>query len=418
MDLLEDLAEVLDRLAESDSFSYSDSDSIVVLERTRARYDSIMSRKVASFAEGREWSSEGAQSAAAWLSTRCHLPLAEARAQVRRGSALGSMSTVSEAFSEGSIGTAQVDLLVKAERGAAKAAQRRTEVGDDVIDHDVFARCEDNLVHSAQELKFRAFCDVVAYFNQMADPVGAEESDMAKAARRDVYLHQSIFGMSLGAMTLDPFGGAIVGGELDRLEAQFFEADWAAAKESLGRDPRLDQLSRTSAHRRADALVEMAVRSAAANGSDRRPEPLFTILVGYETLYGRICQFQGGPIVSPGALLPWLDGANFERIVFAPGARIECSPRARFFSGATRRAIEVRDQACTHDFCEVASQKCQIDHIVPFGQGGETTQENGRVLCGFHNRLRNRGQRGDGANEGIQGDECDRDEEPYDEGGP
>jgi hypothetical protein len=161
-------------------------------------------------------------------------------------------------------------------------------------------------------------------------------------------------------------------------------------------------------------------------------------LVGYEALYGRICRIEGGPIVSPGALLPWLEGANFERIVFSPGTRIECSPRARFFTGATRRAIEVRDQACTHDFCEVPSQKCQIDHIVPFVQGGETTQENGRVLCGFHNRLRNQGKRGeggdggegDGGDEGDEGDEGDgdgdggdegnylSDDELYDEGGP
>ncbi len=262
------------------------------------------------------------------------------------------------------------------------------------------------------------FSDVVSYFSQMADPVGADESDMAKATRRDVYLSESIHGMHLGGMTLDPFGGAIVSGELSRLEAQLFDADWAAAKESLGREPRIGELARTSAQRRADALVEMAVRSKAAKETDRRPEPLFTILVGYEALYGRICRIEGGPIVSPGSLLPWLGRANFERIVFSPGTRIECSPVTRFFAGATRRAIEVRDQACTHDFCEEQGQRCQIDHIVPFTQGGATTQENGRVLCGFHNRLRNQGARGEGG-DGAEGDgEYQPDDDLYDEGGP
>jgi hypothetical protein len=90
-------------------------------------------------------------------------------------------------------------------------------------------------------------------------------------------------------------------------------------------------------------------------------------------------------------VVPWLDQATFERIVFAPGKRVECSVTARFFTGATRRAIEIRDQHCTHPFCEVPAARCQIDHIIPYAQGGETTQGNGQLQCGFHNRQRNSG---------------------------
>jgi Domain of unknown function (DUF222)/HNH endonuclease len=412
MDVVANLLQALELFAHADPFSSADRDSLVALQAGRASYDSSLSAVVASFAQGGEWAAEGAQSAAAWLATVCHLPLREARAQVRRGAALGSMPVVAEAFAQGAIGTAQVDQLVKARSGVAVAAERGAGV-----DPEAFARCEADLVHSAQELKFGAFCDVVSYFSQRADPLGADESDMAKAARRDAFLHQSAFGMYLGAMTLDPFSGAIVAGELHRLETELFEADWAKAKESLGRDPRIDQLGRTSAQRRADALVAMAVRSKGAKETDRRPEPLFSILVGYESLHGRICQIEGGPIVAPGSLLPWLEHASFERIVFSPQNRIECSTRSRFFTGATRRAIAVRDQCCTHPFCERPSEQCQIDHIVPYAQGGETTQENGRVLCGFHNRLRNQGQRGQGGDEEGEGG-GEGDVAPDDEGGP
>jgi hypothetical protein len=34
-------------------------------------------------------------------------------------------------------------------------------------------------------------------------------------------------------------------------------------------------------------------------------------------------------------------------------------------------------------------ERCQIDHIIEFSQGGLTTQENGRLLCAYHNGLRN-----------------------------
>jgi hypothetical protein len=87
--------------------------------------------------------------------------------------------------------------------------------------------------------------------------------------------------------------------------------------------------------------------------------------------------------------LAYLEGADFERAVFAPGKRVEVSVTSRLFSGATRRAIELRDRACTHAYCDIPAEQCQIDHIEPYAQGGPTTQENGRVLCGFHNRLRN-----------------------------
>jgi hypothetical protein len=240
-------------------------------------------------------------------------------------------------------------------------------------------------------MKFEPFVNLLAYWAQCADPDGADEADMERRARRDVYLTPSVSGMVLGAITLDPVGGSIVYDELVRLEQQLFEEDWAEAKERLGREPKIHELKRTSAQRRADALVEMATRSKEAKDDGRRPEPSVSILVGYETLYGRICQLANGTVIAPGSIVELLDGATFERIVFAPGTRIECSPTSRFFTGATRRAIEVRDLQCTHAYCDLRADKCQIDHIVPWEKGGLTTQDNARVHCGFHNRLRNHG---------------------------
>jgi hypothetical protein len=370
---LDDLSDLVHEIAGSDPFSYSDPDSIVCLERIQNRLESILSNAVGAFDAGGEWASDGARTSVAWISTRCHLPQAEARAQLRRGRALPFAPHVAEAFCEGAIGASQVDLLVRA-RKAAEAT---------------FARDEETLVSYAKELKFAPFTQAMAYWEQMADPDGAEESDMERAARRDVYLTPTIDGMYLGKMTLDPISGAIVADELHRLEQELFDADWAKAKEELGREPRIDELWRTPAQRRADSIVEMATRSKTAPADGRRPEPLITILVDYPTLYGRICELANGIVLSPGSLLEWLDGASFERVVFAPGNRAECSVQSRFFTGATRRAIELRDRGCVHEYCEETVDNCEIDHIVPYSKGGPTTQENGRVLCGFHNRQRN-----------------------------
>ena len=59
----------------------------------------------------------------------------------------------------------------------------------------------------------------------------------------------------------------------------------------------------------------------------------------------------------------------------------------RSFTGALRRAIEVRDRHCQHSSgCEVQADLCDVDHIVPFSQGGVTEQFDGRFQCPTHHR--------------------------------
>jgi hypothetical protein len=190
-------------------------------------------------------------------------------------------------------------------------------------------------------------------------------------------------------MTLDPISGEIVRNELKRLEKELFEQDWTQARDSLGREPKPHELPRDSSQRRADALVEVATRSRTTPADGQRPSPLLTILVGYETMHGRICEVADGEAVSPRSLLPLLSEAVVERAVFGPGNRVEVGKRARLFTGATKRAIEVRDRRCTHPYCDRPAPECQCDHIIEYSKGGLTIQENGRLLYGFHNRLRN-----------------------------
>ena len=38
--------------------------------------------------------------------------------------------------------------------------------------------------------------------------------------------------------------------------------------------------------------------------------------------------------------------------------------------------------------CDAVARDCQVDHIVPYAAGGLTSQDNGRLACGHHNRLR------------------------------
>jgi hypothetical protein len=370
---LDALTATIDQLRSADPAAFADAESIVALQRLQARVESFVTEAVAAFDAAGNWEPDGARNAASWLVFRCRLPRREARRQVRRGRELRHLPLTAEAWARGAVSGAHVDVM----------RSLRTDTTEEAL-----ARDESVLVDQAEGLRHDQFVRAAEYWRQLADPDGADDDGEKRRARRDVYLVNSFEGMWFGKMNLDPVAGSVVSAELQRIERQLFEADWAEARRRLGREPQVADLSRTPGQRRADALVEMATRSRTCPADGRRPAPLYTILVGWETLHGRICQLENGTVLPPGSLLAGLDGADLERVVFAPGRRVEVSRTARLFSGATRRAIEVRDQECTHPFCDVPAPSCQADHIQPWAAGGPTTQENGRLLCGDHNRMR------------------------------
>jgi hypothetical protein len=371
---LENFEASLEALIASGAANYGDGASMERLHHLEARFDSFVTEATAAFEAGEEWAADGAKTAASWLSSRCSLPRAAAKRRVRLGRSLRHLPAVAQAWRAGAIGE-------DAAQAIASARRHRTEAS--------MARDEEMLVAQASDLGFEDFVRALAYWKQLADPDGAEAGEEERKGARNVFLETSFSGMWLGQMTLDPVSGAIVSNELNRLEHDLFEADCAEAKERLGRSGRLDELARTSGQRRADALVEMATRSASAPAEGIRPAPLFSVFVGYETIHGRICELENGTVLHPSALAPWMDSAYFERALFSLGNRIDVSVRSRFFTGGTRRAIELRDRMCTHPHCYEPAESCQVDHIQTYASGGETTQENGRLLCGFHNRLRN-----------------------------
>ena len=329
--VVQNLVDAIDLLVEADVNSLADAESIKLLERELSRFEAIVTKAVAAFDVVRgDWANDGAKGAAPWVATACRLPRAAACRQAPQGE-----DDASSPGSDRSLGTrpsssAHLDLVASVRREGTKEA---------------LSRDEPLLVSQAKSLRFEQFARAVAYWDQMADPDGTEEAAEAQRARRDVYIEASLNGMFLGKMTLDPVAGAIVAGELGRIEQEFFEADWARAKAKCGENASIAHLWRTPAQRRADALVEMASRSALVPPEGRRPAPLFSVLVDWPTLRGRICELAEGIVVTPGSLVPWLGLADFERAVMDSKGRVEVSATSRLFTGATRRAVELREPA-------------------------------------------------------------------------
>ena len=235
---------------------------------------------------------------------------------------------------------------------------------------------------------FKRQVDTWTFFR---DPDGAEQSAKEKEDAREAHFSESFEGMWFGKLTYDPVNGTIVHTTWQEIEDELFKADWAEAKERLGRTPLICELRRTPAQRRADALVEMAIRARTAPADGRRPAPLFTVVCGLETFTGPILELWNRTVITPGMAACWLTDADVERIVFDSPSRVvdvgahDAASTAAPCAGRSRSGTA----PATIRLCDEVPRWPQIDHIDEAGNGGETTQANGRLACGAHNRLRN-----------------------------
>ena len=358
-------------------------DLTVGLQRAAHRLAAATTRAVGVWDARRGWSDDGSKSAGARLARECEMSEPSANTVVHRARKLRTMPATTAAFAAGALSPDAVDLLARV--NTAKAAA-------------LFARDEQVLVEQCRRLRYASAKRSVAYWHHCADDDGTGRDARARHDRRSGSAARTPNDMVHGRAWLDPVGGGIFLNELQRLERQLYRDDLAAAHARLGRPPSRHELDRDAGQRMADAYVEMARRS----GSLNRPpsaRPLLTVLVGWETLQGRICQLADGTVLHPSQLDDLLADCDIERVVFdGPSRIIDISVRQRFFTGGLRRAIEIRDQHCTHPAgCDTPYEHCDIDHTVPHAAGGRTHQENGRLRCPTHNRdeqLRNASPRG------------------------
>jgi hypothetical protein len=379
-DVLRRADAVLAELREADLDGLADASltgAVLAMQRLRGGLDVAEARVLSRWDAQRCWEPSGAKTGAAWLAWKQRVPIGVARQRLRHARAMRTLPAIEERWGTGDLDRAHVSTLLSA----------RTARTAEVFDGDGHARLVD-IALSQGFVAFKAACD---RWSMVVDPDGAEHAAADDRDAREVFLSQSFHGMWFGKITLDPLAGEIVGATLAEIEREMFEADWAEAKARLGRKPTMLDLRRTPAQRRADALVEMATRARTVPAGGRRPAPLFTVVVGLEALCGPILELFNRTVLTPGTVAPHLTEADVERIVFdGKGRVLDVGRKRRFFRGALRRAIEVRDRTCFHPSCDEVPQRPEVDHIHEASKGGETTQENGRHGCGFHNERRNR----------------------------
>ena len=359
---LEALSAAIDELSAFDPDELDDDelhDTVIGLLRQSHRLAATRAQLISLWDRRGLWARDGSRSGGHRLAREASLSVKAGKRELRRATALRSMPRTTAALAEGALSPEHVDVL------AGANSDRRSVL---------FASHEETLVEQAKLLRFGDCCRMVEYWKQRADAAGCEDDAQRRHEARQATVAITFDEMVDVRALLDPLGGTIVVAELNRL------------MEQQRREDKRNGHVRTAAQRRADALVEMATRSRSARPGGLRPRPLITILTG-EASFARVCELTGGTVVAPGQIVPLLSEADIERVVFDGPDRIISVSRRRTFTGALRRAIEVRDRHCQHPSgCDEPADRCDVDHIQPYTDGGETSQDNGRLGCWPHNR--------------------------------
>ena len=365
-DLFAELADLpTDVLASTEVEEY-----VIASQRIRSLADAHCIRSAGVLDRSKVWSIDGAKSATAWSTWRCRIPRSRASASVAAARDLRTMPVAERAMLAGRITADHVRRLADCQRTNAKE----------------FTEDEERLVDRAESLRWSSFDRIIRYWCMYSAPDDAERHAERRRSERRVHCSRSFEGMVVLDAVLDPVNGEIVARELERLERELFDADLEEARGRLGDGFTLDQLGRTAAQRRADAMALMAARSAAKPPGATEPRILLQALIGEDSMK-RMCELTSGHVVTPGELAPLLTWAELERIVFDSSGRVlDVGVRQRIFRGATKTAVLARHRECTHVTCDVPAERCEIDHVIPYAEGGLTVQDNGEPKCKFHHR--------------------------------
>jgi Domain of unknown function (DUF222)/HNH endonuclease len=154
---------------------------------------------------------------------------------------------------------------------------------------------------------------------------------------------------------------------------------------------------RPASNRRAHALVE-ALRHTLDLGtlpSQGGEKPHLTItmrLEDLEDLRGKASLDDGTPLSAAKTRMLLCDARIIPAVLGAHSEILDIGRAARTFPTNIRRAITLRDQGCVWPGCDRPPSWTDAHHIEPWSRGGETSLNNGVLMCPRHHADIHRGE--------------------------
>ena len=335
---------------------------VEIAERLRRAGDSLRTVAVGQVERTNAWKGEGAKSISEWLSNETDCAHYEAQSVVLLANQLQHLPVTTAALLSGDLsGTQAVEIA----RGAIVAPNTETQ-----------------LLNLSKHATVRDLRDATSRVVAAA----TDEAERHRQVHKSRYLKSWI--------------------DLDgsfNLKARMTVANGALVMAAL--KPIQDEIFRSArksgAHERpeayaADALMALCEKAnnaapaarASANKATR-PNAVMHIRVDIDALkrgrteHGEICEIAGvGPI--PVATATEYLGEAFLKLLVVDGVDIKTvAHMGRHIPAPLRTAVEERDRVCQVPTCDM-SIGLEMDHIVPFAEGGPASLENLVTLCKRH----------------------------------
>jgi Domain of unknown function DUF222. len=166
--------------------------------------------------------------------------------------------------------------------------------------------------------------------------------------------------------------------------APAFLAAEELAAQGMAKDPRTPDQQR---HDILAGVISIAARSGELS-SHGGSEPVVLVSVRQRDLEtGRGVGFIGDVPISMRAVKQFTCTGGKQKVIFDDDGRIIVlgSPQ-RCFTPNQRKAITLRDGGCCVPGCRIPAAWCEIHHVDPAANDGETHTDNGILLCWFHHR--------------------------------
>jgi hypothetical protein len=256
------------------------------------------------------------------------------------------------------------------------------EVEPEVVGQVEAAMLEHAGVLNPAELRtlgMRVLAHVAPEAAEEADRKALEQAEARAVQKRGLHLSPDDRGGVTVRGSLDPESAAIVRTALDPL-----------TKPTPAEDGGLD--SRTAPQRRADALTEICRRVLGTDQlSTAGGEPItLVVTAGFDALTRQlgVGMLDTGVQLSPETVRRLAcDATVLPAILGGQSQVLDLGRQRRLFTGAVRRALNLRDQGCAFPGCDRPPSWCQGHHIVSWLDKGNTDLDNGVLLCGHHHRL-------------------------------
>lgn len=152
---------------------------------------------------------------------------------------------------------------------------------------------------------------------------------------------------------------------------------------------------RSPAKRRADALMLLVDRGAREVDTDAdivtSGSAGLVVTIDWDALRGALRTLgrtEAGESLSPSTVRRLACDAGIVPMVLgARGEPLDVGRRRRLVSRGMRRAVIERDRGCTFPGCDRPPAWCQVHHVRPWSEGGETSLSNSALLCQSHHTV-------------------------------